>query len=238
MKVVFVHGNSSSATSFDQIKTSFDVRTISLIGHDGRKREEYSINLAVSDLVGQLKDEEAICLVGHSLGGHICIDAVPSLTCVKGLILAGTPPLKKPINFENAFLPNPSLGFSLTESYDINEMDSLFSTLVENQEVVPEILKDFVKTDGRFRKALSDTLDQFEDEVAILKSLNLPILFLNGASENIVNLDYVQEIAALCDGDFRLIEQARHYPHMENPQAFSETVEDFLNDQVLGSKFG
>jgi len=106
MKVVFVHGNSSSAKSFDQVKTSFDVRAISLIGHDGRKRDEYSINLTVTDLVDQLKEEEAICLVGHSLGGHICIDAVPSLTCVKGLVLTGTPPLKKPINLENAFLPN------------------------------------------------------------------------------------------------------------------------------------
>jgi len=235
MKVVFVHGNSSSATSFDRVDISHDVKAISLIGHDGRERDQYSIDLAVSDLVDQLKDEEAICLIGHSLGGHICIDAVSNLTCVKGLVLTGTPPLKKPVNIENAFLPNPSLELSLSELYDTSNLESRLSSFVENQTVLPKLLEDFEKTDGRFRKALAETLDQFKNQVEVLVSLNIPILFLNGKLENIVNLQYVEKVAKLCSGVFQLIEQSRHYPHMENPKAFTEAIEDFVNHKVIGS---
>ncbi len=54
-------------------------------------------------LIASIDDD--ILLVGNSLGGHIAIEIAEDIKRLKGLVIFATPPVKKPLNLEDAFLP-------------------------------------------------------------------------------------------------------------------------------------
>lgn len=63
-----------------------------------------------------------------------------------------------------------------------------------------------------------------------LGTVRVPTLFLWGAQDRIVSPDYGRAYASLVpDAEFALIEQAGHFPHVEQPGAFSERVAEFLD---------
>lgn len=56
-----------------------------------------------------------------------------------------------------------------------------------------------------------------------------PTLFLRGASDGLVSADYLAAYAALVPGaKMATIAEAGHGPHMEQPEAFAQTVNQFL----------
>ena len=62
-----------------------------------------------------------------------------------------------------------------------------------------------------------------------LKAVRVPTLFLWGAQDRIVSPDYGRAYASLVpDAEFELIEHAGHFPHVEQPDAFSARVTQFL----------
>lgn len=97
--VIFLHGNSLSSEVFSAQSFSFPVVTIDLPGH-GRSQpaekpeETYSMPgyaKVIGDVIAQLGLKEYI-LAGHSLGGHIAVNAAKDLDSLKGLVIFGTPP--------------------------------------------------------------------------------------------------------------------------------------------------
>jgi pimeloyl-ACP methyl ester carboxylesterase len=64
-----------------------------------------------------------------------------------------------------------------------------------------------------------------------LAYLDVPTLVLNGAADGLVPVSYAREMADLIsDSQLVLIEQAAHYPMLEQEGAFLEAVEAFLAD--------
>lgn len=62
-----------------------------------------------------------------------------------------------------------------------------------------------------------------------LKTIRVPALFLWGAQDRIVSPDYGRAYASLVpDAEFELIENAGHFPHVEQPEAFGARVVEFL----------
>lgn len=62
-----------------------------------------------------------------------------------------------------------------------------------------------------------------------LRTLRVPTLFLWGAQDRIVSPDYGRAYASLVpDAQFELIENAGHFPHVEQPEAFGARVAEFL----------
>ena len=61
-----------------------------------------------------------------------------------------------------------------------------------------------------------------------LHRIRAPTLVLWGASDRIVSPDYGRAYAKLIPGaQFDLVEQAGHYPHLERPDLFAQTIVDF-----------
>jgi pimeloyl-ACP methyl ester carboxylesterase len=62
-----------------------------------------------------------------------------------------------------------------------------------------------------------------------LRRIRVPTLVLWGESDGIVSPDYGRAYAAEIPGArFELIEQAGHYPHVEQPERFAALVRDFV----------
>lgn len=63
----------------------------------------------VVGLARELGCEDAV-FVGHSLGGHLLLEAAPHLPRARGFVILGTPPIGTPPLMDQAFLPTPALG--------------------------------------------------------------------------------------------------------------------------------
>jgi len=58
----------------------------------------------------------------------------------------------------------------------------------------------------------------------------VPTLVLWGAADRVTKLEYGRSYAAAIPGArFETIEGAGHFPHLEQPQAFSRAVSGFLD---------
>jgi pimeloyl-ACP methyl ester carboxylesterase len=66
-----------------------------------------------------------------------------------------------------------------------------------------------------------------------LHRIRIPTLVLWGAADRVTNLDYGRAYAAaIADARFETIEAAGHFPHLEQPQAFAQSVLRFSDSNV------
>ena len=122
--MVFLHGNSSSSKVFNETFSSSIDHTLirmDLPGHGGSPKnpQSYAIDTLRTMVIDFIieKVTEPFLLIGNSLGGHLAIEILPELPQCKGLVIFGTPPLKKPINAEEAFLPCEALNTYFKADY-------------------------------------------------------------------------------------------------------------------------
>ena len=129
--VVFVHGNSSSARTWQpQLEGEFGGRFRCLAldlpghGHSAPAADHANYSLpgyaeVLTGFMGNVGVLDAV-VVGWSLGGHIAIEAAPAMTDVAGWAIFGTPPVSDAGQLGIAFLPNPvmNVGFAANVSRD------------------------------------------------------------------------------------------------------------------------
>jgi pimeloyl-ACP methyl ester carboxylesterase len=74
----------------------------------------------------------------------------------------------------------------------------------------------------------------FQDEVAIVENLQVPIALAVGTQDAFVRPDYLEGLApsipALHDGKITYVHHAGHAIHVEAPGHFSALLEDFIRD--------
>lgn len=73
---------------------------------------------------------------------------------------------------------------------------------------------------------------RFADEIAIVSGLHQPLAIVQGADEQLVNLDYLRKlnIPALWRGEIQVIPGAGHALHQEAPQQFAALLTEFIKD--------
>lgn len=240
--VVLIHGNSCSSEVFAPLFESDIPYTLiapDLPGHGNSDRseneEDYSIIRNCSDLlkmIGAIQDD--ILLVGHSLGGHYAIEIAEALQNLKGLVIFGTPPLKKPINAEEAFIPNPNIAALYMESPDDDQLMPFFEDAVVNKEVIPGLVKDFKRADPRVRPMLAKGLAQGEpsDEVAIFSRLNVPKYVIVPDKDPFINQDYLYLLQKQVSFPFTILSlsECGHYPSLETPEQFISILKEVSSE--------
>ena len=75
-------------------------------------------------------------------------------------------------------------------------------------------------------------LGRFTDEIAIVADLHRPLAILQGESEQLVSLDYLNKLATptLWRGEVQVIPAAGHALHQEAPEAFTALLDQFIAD--------
>jgi len=70
-----------------------------------------------------------------------------------------------------------------------------------------------------------------DDEVEIVRALKIPLAIVQGSEEQIVDLGYLQRLAAptLWRGQVQVIEGAGHATQWEQPEAFDKILDEFAS---------
>ena len=236
--LVFIHGNSSSADIFREVMAEAEIGhskiAVDLPGHGTNTEDDFQpedfLTRTIGDqlvaLLNQIDDD--IVLGGNSFGGHLAIEIADRVKRLKGLLIFGTPPLKKPVNFEEAFLPVPELQTFLTENPTTAEIEAAAVVAVFDKNLASRIVEDFKKASPAVRTSLvSDiTTGKWNDQEAIFVNLGLKKYIIRGKQDPSVNPQYLEEVSQKCQGNCEIIvfEECGHYPSMEKPQAFIHTI--------------
>lgn len=243
--IIFIHGNSSSRRIFDPIiniwRNPSQISCLELPGHGEAERlADYSwqnIRKHILDEINNIEGEKL--LIGHSLGGHYAIEIAPQLDSLKGLVVMGTPPIKLPLNLDEAFAPNPDFPTYFKEMPDAQELEKALNGVVYNKTAYSIIEDDFLKTDPKFRSYLGNSILNANgqlDEAELFSLLKCPKYIINGKQDATVNFEYLKQLQSEAEYPFELIQidQCGHYATIEKPWKFAEILERIC-DEVFHS---
>ncbi|MBF0415374.1 MAG: alpha/beta hydrolase [Magnetococcales bacterium] len=241
-----VHANSQDASSFDQqidgpLGDRFRVVAIDLPGHGNSFRskhpdQEYSLAgfaRIISEVANRLHQGPTV-YIGHSLGGHLLIQAAERLPGLRGLLALGTPPLQAPPRFDLAFLPHAASAFILQEHLSEIETD-LWAKAQTCQplfhERIMRIREAIRHTDPRCRSSLGQSIGTLPDECAILQRLAVPVALVVGERDPFINLDYCHNLPLprLWRNGLHIVPGCGHSPQWEQPEEFNNLLTAFAN---------
>jgi pimeloyl-ACP methyl ester carboxylesterase len=239
-----IHGNSSSAKIYQEFLESNEILNtkiaIDLNGHGNNQSDDYQINNFLFDsykkfLLEKIVEIEGdILLIGHSLGGHLAIEIAHDIKNLKGLVIMGTPPVKKPINFEKAFLPVPALNTFFTEYPKEKEITDAINIAVKNKAKRAVIISDFKKANPLVRKPLAVNLieNQLLNQFHVFTKLNIPKYIIAGDSDPFVNRDYLEYVKNNSEYSCRIfdIKNCGHYPSIDKPREFINIIKEITKE--------
>jgi pimeloyl-ACP methyl ester carboxylesterase len=246
--VFFVHGNSLSALTWQEQFDSELGDKYRLIAPDlpGHGRSEpardpskiYSLPgffSFIEELSGQLNAENAV-FVGHSLGGHILIEAYDRLQKAAGFVLFGTPPIQAPDHpMERSHYPNPAYAYAFKGELSEEERNTLLGMYVKEGAVVPGVIREsFMACDPDMREYLgvNTALDKVADEAGIVARMTHPLAIFHPEGDRFIRGTYFDEleIPTLWRGNTQFIPDSGHCPQLEQPAAFNKLLEAFMAD--------
>jgi pimeloyl-ACP methyl ester carboxylesterase len=244
--IVFIHGNSSSSEVFIDIMNSKKITqsklAVDLPGH-GKSIDSYtneddfsmkSYSEKIISVINQINDDILIC--GNSLGGHIAIEVSEKILRLKGLVIFGTPPLKKPLNFEEAFIPMSELQIYTTENVTDTEIKTATNIIVFNKKIIETVIKSFKETNPKIRKALANDFaeNRWANQFEIFTNLNIPKFIIAGSYDTCIKNEYLLEVVNKSQGICELIsiKDSGHYPSIENSEEFINTLK-YITDKVF-----
>lgn len=248
--VFFVHGNSSSKQCFQKQMASslsrrFRLVAIDLLGHgqsahaSHSEPPSYTLKGWADAVIGAASalDVSDAVFVGHSLGGHVLLEAAPSLPEAKGFVLFGAPPLGKPPS-NHAFLADPAGAAFIKPELSDAEIDSWGGACVaQSSKRLSNFSAHVRQADSRVRSSVAACLEHllFHDELSILADMEVPVALLHGTEDRFVNARYLDElnVPTLWRGAVQRIEGAGHYPQWEKPRIFNDLLAAFVEDTSI-----
>lgn len=248
--IFFVHGNSSSANTFElqfdsPLADRFRLVAVDLPGHGDSGRvpvTAYGLPHYAKRIVGlasALGISNAV-LVGWSLGGHVVLECVDSMPDAPGFLIFGTPPLGVPPNLGEAFLPNPDFAAAMTGKLSQKQMAGFARSCLGdtgNLQLEARLIEEVLAADPNAREGLALSVGRpFVDEVRLVARMKRPLAILHGRQERLVNLDYIQSLAmpSLWRGQIQLLDTAGHAPHLEVADVFNRLLAEFVGDIAQG----
>jgi len=244
--VVLIHGNSASTATWraffgGPLAGRYRLVAMDLPGcGDSGRLASYSLR-GLADFIVRFaaatRCDDGL-FVGHSLGGHLVLEAASRLPNARGFVLNGAAPIGKPPRLDEAFLPSPSLAAGMKSDLTAEEIEGWTRAMAQPDTAVPPALDaDIRRTDGRFRAGLAESIGalDYTDEVEIVARLGKPVAIVHGSDEALVNKSYLDRLSipSLWRGAIQVIEGAGHLAPLQRPEPFQGLLGEFAAD-VLG----
>ncbi|MBF0437472.1 MAG: alpha/beta hydrolase [Magnetococcales bacterium] len=240
-----VHANSQSSVSFVPLMDGplgqrFRIIAIDLPGHGHSFRSndpdhDYSLagyTATISEAAKKLELGKTL-YIGHSLGGHLLIQAAERLPGLNGLLVIGTPPLQIPPRFDLAFLPHAASALILQESLSEMEIDLWAKAQTCQPHLETKRIREAIRhTDPRCRSSLGKSIGTLQDECTILRRLTVPVALVVGERDPFINRDYCYglPLQGLWRNSLQILPACGHSPHLEQPEAFNTLLTAFALD--------
>ncbi len=239
-----IHGNSSSAKVFKKLMKSNKVLNtkiaVDLKGHGANQNKEYelddfSLESQKKYIISMLSEIDGdILLIGNSLGGHLAIEIANEIKNLKGLVIMGTPPVKNPINFDEAFIPVDALNTYFTEYPSKKEISEAANVTVNHKSKSKIIISDFKRANPLVRKAIAIDITQnkFLDQFSIFTKLNVAKYIIAGDTDPSVNRKYLEYVKNSCKNECEIIDLTNcgHFPSVDKPKKFIKIIGDIAKD--------
>lgn len=248
LTVVFIHGFPFDCSIWDRqleglpdhvCGISYDIRGF---GRSKGGHHFFSIDLFAADLIRFLQklSVQRIVLCGVSMGGYIALRAVQrSSDHLAGLILCDT----------NASADSNESKLKRFESIDkitgggkaqfIEDfLKGLFSkrTNEENRPLIDQIGRIISETEEDSICAAQLALASRTETVSFLPAISVPCLIIRGAEDQLMSIEQAEQMDGQLNSHGILeIADAGHLPNAENPEAFNEAINHFLQAINKGS---
>lgn len=248
MPVVLIHGNSCSKEVFTGLLESAAGETYRMIafdlpGHgassDAKDPERTYSMSGLADMTMEVLQGlgvERAVVYGWSLGGHIALELVPRFPGLVGLMLTATPACHAtPESLFGAYRPHPMV--PLIAKQDLSEAElELFATTVYGPALDDEKMAALRRADGRARRIVIETAfdGRSSDQRAIAENAGVPIAFVNGEKDPIIDIDYIGSLTyqTLWEKHCFVLRGEGHAPFLTNPKLFTPIFDRFLKDMA------
>jgi len=246
LPVLLIHGNSSCRRVFERQQDSeladrHRLIAFDLPGHgqsDNAPDPMRSYTLpgladAVTELVACLEISRFV-LVGWSLGGHVGIEM---MRCdgLKGLMITGTPPVKRG-GMAEGFNASPHFQFASRAVLAQQEVDA-FARAMFGDPLQPFVRDAIARTDSHFRHRLFEArrAGAGSDQRLAVERSGVPLAVVNGADDRLVNLDYIDNVAfrRLWTGQCHRMRGVGHAPFWHLADEYNHHLARFLDDVEL-----
>lgn len=247
--LLFIHGWGVDKKIWRQQLKFFSkyyrVMTIDLPGHGKSSWTKIGLDEMVRDIRFLLEKTgfSDVTMIGSSLGGLVALkfyELYPSR--VQRLIFVGSvPKFSKTKDYPHGLdiAKMRKLGGQLKSDYPsiVNIFFRSLFTRDERQTRRFKWIQKFRRTDQvPMKKALMEYLDimEKEDLREVMKSIKVPVQFINGREDEICNKDTVVFLQQLSpDSRFDFFEKCGHFPFLSKPYEFNQIMEEFLTESTL-----
>jgi pimeloyl-ACP methyl ester carboxylesterase len=254
--VVLIHGVAGRAAQWDQIVTvlgkTHTVVAPDLLGHgdSAKPRGDYSLGAHASgirDLLVGLNIERA-SVVGHSLGGGIAMQFAyqfPERSERLVLVSSGGLGLQVSPLLRAATLPGSEFVLPLLAHARVLEAASIVPRILgriglRTRPDLNEIARGYQSlSNAEARNAFIHTLRSVIDPTGqrinasdrLYLASQMPTLIVWGSRDRIIPVAHAQPAHEGMPGSrLELFHQAGHFPHLDEPLRFAQTLEDFFAD--------
>ena len=246
--LLLIHGNSSCRRVFERqfeshLRDICRLIAFDLPGHGdsddapdpARTYTRAGLADAAYDVAEGLGLQEIIVL-GWSLGGHVAIEMLSRMGGIRGLVITGTPPIRRG-GVAEGFMPSQHLASAGQLVLSPPEMTS-FAEAIFGEPVPPFLVPAIARADGRCRERLLQAARAGDgaDQRQAVESSPVPTAVVNGAADPLIKLDYVESVAfqKLWSGRCHRLD-AGHAPFWHAAADFNELVGRFLADVNMGA---
>jgi len=249
--VVLIHGFGefveSWAFNIEPLSKHYQVYAVDLPGHglSGKPKIDYSLPFAMqlaTDFMQALGIDRA-SLIGHSMGGAICLSAAISFPeKIDKIVLVDSGGLSKELPVRYRLVTIPILGEVLVAPTIKSGLKAGMKRAFYNPDLVNEEMVDidyqYMKMPGTKRALLSiirnsASLTGPYPEVIMTNKLHLvktPALLIHGAQDKAIPVEHAQNACKLLpQARLEVFEKCGHVPHIEKAAEFNEAVIAFLN---------
>jgi pimeloyl-ACP methyl ester carboxylesterase len=244
--VVLVHGLSSCSSVFIRqlidsvLSYQFRFIAVDLIGFGNSDKsdnpeKDYTIqglSRFLNNFCTKLEIKNAVYM-GHDIGGNVIIESFDQLNNPKGLVLLSSIPFSLPFH-KGSFTQDEIFKLLSKAGIDSSEVHQTASLFVDEgvnyPDFIPEIIR---KADSKTREIFFKSVSegQYNDQLNILKNINIPVAIYYGESDQMINTEYFKNftIPALWRDKTQKVKDAGHMFFYESPADFNISIETFLN---------
>lgn len=246
LTLLMIHGNSLRKEAFlpqlrSPLSDHYHLLAVDLPGHGENQRMEpaesiYSIDGLVNFVIQfcQKMAFDRLVLFGHSLGGHLAIEAASAIDSIEGIIALGTPPLTSVETIHSPFLEHPAFPLLLQGELSDDQVDQLARSFWNEDLRVPGWVSESIRaTDPVFRSAFGKSIaaGELKDEVAEIKKLDFPVALAVGEHDTLISRNYIQGVAGdiIWKKSVQIIKGAGHSAQAEKPDQVNRIIFDYVS---------
>lgn len=246
--LLMLHGNASSAESFEALAAQLDNRFhVIALDFPGHGRSEHlripeaayyysmeGLRTMLVEVIERLRLQGCI-LAANSLGANIAAQALPDLTGLRGLVLMASIHSAGKEDFFSNVRPEAPSKTSLKKELDEADVQVLTQAFIHPSKTglaYDQMAHDIRQADGNFREQIVKfmALQAWPDEIRLLHDSRVPMLYIGGVKDVFIQPAYFERLVERVPqlkGRMELLDGVSHVPHLEDPQRCAQLLQDF-----------